>query len=211
MEETTKGKIAAIALLLFILVVAGVHLFPDPKLPAVEDAVVKVIGPGWHGSGIIIREDGLIVTAKHCVVDDYYSDYVSSDITVELQDGRIFDAKRIMTDCTEDIAIFDIDCNDLPAAKLADENANSGDFISITGYPFDETMWTARGYIAKLGHRSDIYVDVGAAPGHSGSAIFYNNEIVGILCWGYGDTVICGGESVEAIQVLLAKYRLMYE
>ena len=83
------------------------------------------------GSGVIISEDGYVVTNNH-VVDN------ATVIKVQLSDGRKFDAKMVGKDPRSDIALIQIqNPKNLTAIKMADSDAlRVGDYTVAIGNPF---------------------------------------------------------------------------
>src|SRR5438132_7755175 len=69
--------------------------------------------PEGEGSGVLIREDGYILTNGHVVEE-------AEKIEVRLQDGRTFKATVRGVDPQSDLAVVKIDARGLPAAALAD-------------------------------------------------------------------------------------------
>lgn len=81
------------------------------------------------GSGVIISEDGIIVTNAH-VVDD------ATSITVELTDGTTYDATVVAMDTSKDVAILDIDASGLSTIELGSTTELSvGDPVIAIGNP----------------------------------------------------------------------------
>jgi len=80
------------------------------------------------GSGVIIDSDeGYIVTNNHVIAE-------ASEIVVTLKDGRQLEAKKIGSDEYSDIALLQIDHDDLTEIKLADsDNIRVGDFAIAIG------------------------------------------------------------------------------
>jgi len=110
------------------------------------------------GSGIILREDGYILTNRH-VVDD------AESIEVRLQDGRSFAATVRGADPQSDLAVLKIQAKDLPAAKLADSaQARVGEFALAIGAPFNLDYTVTFGHVSAKG-RSNIL------PGYEGLAM----------------------------------------
>src|SRR6185312_14833097 len=75
---------------------------------------VRGRGPGG-GSGVIWRADGLIITNAHVAR--------GPRATVELSDGRTFDAVVTTRDERRDLAALKVDATDLPAALIGDSDA----------------------------------------------------------------------------------------
>jgi Do/DeqQ family serine protease len=127
------------------------------------------------GSGVIIKDDGLIVTNNH-VIDG------SSDITVVLSDRREFEAKIIIKDARTDLAMLKIDLKDekLPFLELMDsDDLEVGDMVVAIGNPFGvgQTVTTgivsavARTTIGVSDYQFFIQTDAAINPGNSGGAL----------------------------------------
>ena len=83
------------------------------------------------GSGVIISEDGYIVTNNH-VIDG------ASKLRVTLNDGSSYDAKVIGSDPTTDIALIKIDADKLPTLPFGSSDAlRLGEWVLAIGSPFD--------------------------------------------------------------------------
>jgi serine protease Do len=65
------------------------------------------------GSGIVLSADGYILTNRHVVAD-------STALTVELEDGRQYDARIVDVSSTDDLALIKIDATGLTPARIAD-------------------------------------------------------------------------------------------
>ncbi|VAW14237.1 HtrA protease/chaperone protein [hydrothermal vent metagenome] len=138
------------------------------------------------GSGVIISEDGYIVTNNH-VIDG------AQKIRVVLNDKRAFDAQLVGTDPTTDVALLKIEAEDLP--HLAYGNSNSlklGEWVLAVGNPFNLTSTVTAGIVSakarniginrdKLSIESFIQTDAAVNPGNSGGALVnQRGELVGI-------------------------------
>lgn len=144
----------------------------------------------WAGSGVIISEGGLIVTAGH-IVDG------ATKITVRLDDGREFEAVDwYKEDCT-DLGLIKIDCNSLSFAIIGDSNKNfAGDPVFIIGCPLAKELFNTVtvGIVSAIKRDIDFFgeklllqVDGQAWPGNSGGGVFdINGKLIGILVGGYG-------------------------
>jgi Do/DeqQ family serine protease len=99
--------------------------FPDlfgPGAPA--EAMPQIAG----GSGFIVSADGRILTNAHVVL--------GGDLTVWLDDRRSFEAEVVGLDTTTDVAVLDIDADDLPVLPLGDsEELRVGDWVMAIGSP----------------------------------------------------------------------------
>src|SRR5690606_30237155 len=81
------------------------------------------------GSGVIISEDGYIVTNNHVVAD-------ANKVEVQLTDKRIMEAKIIGRDPNTDIALIKISTKGLPFVKLGNsDNVRIGEWVLAVGYP----------------------------------------------------------------------------
>lgn len=97
------------------------------------------------GSGVIITDDGYIVTNNHVVQG-------ADTIHVYLQDGTKYDAKLIGTDTFSDLAIVKIDVANLPAATIGSSgNVTVGDTVYAIGNPLGVlTSSVSKGIISGL-------------------------------------------------------------
>jgi serine protease Do len=139
------------------------------------------------GSGLIIREDGLIVTNNHVVAG-------SSKITVRLTSGREYEATIVGTDPETDLAVLRIDAGEtLTAATLGDSDLlNPGEWVIAVGSAlgFENTVTT--GVVSATGRRVGILGHVGGFenfiqtdaainPGNSGGPLLnIFGEVIGI-------------------------------
>ncbi len=144
------------------------------------------------GSGVIISEDGYIVTNNHVVSG-------AEDITVTLNDNREFSARVIGLDETTDLALIKIDTNDLPAITIGDSDAlKVGEWVLAIGNPFNLTSTVTAGIVsAKARHvggsengiESFIQTDAAINQGNSGGALVNaRGELVGINAMLYSRT-----------------------
>lgn len=140
------------------------------------------------GSGVIISEDGYIVTNNHVVG-------FAEKITVTLEDGRKVDAKKIGTDPTTDLAVIKIELDErLPAIKFADsDNVRVGEWALAVGNPFSYlTSTVTAGIVSAKGRDLDIIkedkaieefiqTDAAVNPGNSGGALVdAKGDLIGI-------------------------------
>ncbi len=105
------------------------------------------------GSGIIISEDGYILTNNHIVStsssESYYEVSEATKVTVTLfNDDTEYEAKIIGTDEQTDLAVIKIEKTDLPKAEFADsDNIKVGEFAMAVGNPLGmESSITCRSY-----------------------------------------------------------------
>lgn len=138
------------------------------------------------GSGVIISEDGYIVTNKH-VVD------FADELEVTLYDDRTFKATKIGIDPRTDLAVLKIDTKNLPVMEFANSNAAQvGEWVLAVGNPFDLTSTVTAGIISAKGRsigvirdnqaiENFIQTDAVVNPGNSGGALVdLEGRLVGI-------------------------------
>jgi len=138
------------------------------------------------GSGVIITNDGYIVTNNH-VVDG------SSEIEVTLNDKRTFKAKLIGADPNTDIALIKIDAEKLPVIAFGNSDSlKVGEWVLAVGNPFNLTSTVTAGIVSakarniniintKMPIESFIQTDAAVNPGNSGGALVNTRgELVGI-------------------------------
>jgi serine protease Do len=179
----------------------------SPTLPSIADVVEKVypsvvaintevvtldlfrtpLTQKGAGSGWIIDKDGIIVTNNHVVEG-------AKKVTVELSDGRTFDAdpQNIHTDQLTDLAVIKIDATDLPAASTGDSSKlRVGDWVVALGNPLGEGIRAKEGTVSGLkvsldveqGQTLDDLIETSAAinPGNSGGPLVnMKGEVIGI-------------------------------
>jgi serine protease Do len=138
------------------------------------------------GSGVIITNDGYIVTNNHVVER-------SSDIEVTLNDKRTFKAKLIGTDPNTDIAVIKIEAEKLPVIAFGNSDSlKVGEWVLAVGNPFNLTSTVTAGIVSakardiniinsKMKIESFIQTDAAVNPGNSGGALVNTRgELVGI-------------------------------
>lgn len=144
------------------------------------------------GSGVILTDDGYIVTNNHVVAD-------ADELNVKLNDNREFKARIIGNDATTDLALIKIEASGLPAIKVADsDNLKLGEWVLAIGNPFSLTSTVTAGIVsakarslyAKQGSiESFIQTDAAINPGNSGGALVNaQGELVGINAMIYSQT-----------------------
>lgn len=139
------------------------------------------------GSGVIYSKDGYIVTNNHVVG-------FADKITVTLQNGKKYNAKRIGTDPSTDLAVIKIEESNLKTMEIADsDKLQVGEWVLAVGNPFDYlTSTVTAGIVSAKGRDLDIiesdksieeFIQTDAAinPGNSGGALVTaTGELVGI-------------------------------
>ncbi len=107
-----------------------------------------------QGSGIIVRDDGYILTNFHVVEN-------AQKIRVRLRDGRAFDATVQGLDAKSDMAVIKIHATNLPAVQFADSEAvRVGEFAVAIGAPFELDYSVTFGHVSAKG-RTDVIRSLG--------------------------------------------------
>lgn len=150
----------------------------------------KQYGEG-AGSGVIVTQDGYIVTNNHVIED-------ASEVQVTLNDNRKYDAKVIGADPSTDIAVLKIKETGLQALPLGNsDDLRIGEWVLAVGNPFNLTSTVTAGIVSAKArninllndrNRQDIVpiesfiqTDAAVNPGNSGGALVnVNGELVGI-------------------------------
>ncbi len=142
------------------------------------------------GSGVIISNDGYIVTNNH-VVDG------ADELTVTLSDNQEYSARIIGSDKTTDLALIKIDGKQLPAIKIANsDDVKVGEWVLAIGNPLGLNNTVTAGIISAKartlganGVESFIQTDAAINAGNSGGALVNTNgELVGINAMLYSQT-----------------------
>ncbi len=146
--------------------------------------------PG-SGSGVIVEHEGehFILTNNHVVKD-------AVSIRVDLADARHFNAEIVGTDTLSDLAVLEIDQDDLPAVPWGQSaTLREGEWVLAIGNPFGLEHSVSQGIISALGRDRDrrrreleiadygsfIQTDAAINPGNSGGALInLKGELVGI-------------------------------
>jgi serine protease Do len=137
-------------------------------------------GGRGHGSGIIIKSDGTIVTNEHVAR--------FGRLSVTLWDGRSFPAQIAARDPLRDLAILRLAVSDLPAAALGDSSQlRVGELVIAIGNPLGfmgaltAGVVHAVGPLPGLGPRKWIQAGVRLAPGNSGGPLAdASGNVVGV-------------------------------
>lgn len=137
------------------------------------------------GSGVILSEDGYIITNNH-VIDD-------ADIIRVVQGKKTFEAKLIGTDPSTDLAVIKVDQENLPAITFGNsDEVNVGEWVLAVGNPFNLTSTVTAGIVSAKGRNinilkdkfpieSFIQTDAAINPGNSGGALVNaQGELIGI-------------------------------
>ncbi|MDI1306532.1 MAG: trypsin-like peptidase domain-containing protein [bacterium] len=135
------------------------------------------------GSGVIISEDGYIVTNNHVIKD-------ASEIEITLNNKKSYKAKLIGTDSKMDIALLKIDADEkLPYTVFANsDSVKIGEWVLAVGNPYNLTSTVTAGIVSAKardlgtsGIQSFIQTDAAVNPGNSGGALVNTRgELIGI-------------------------------
>ena len=134
------------------------------------------------GSGVIISQDGYIVTNSHVISK-------ADNIIVMLNDGRKATAKVIGSDVESDLAVIKVDLTGLKPLGFREQSTQVGDVVLAIGNPFGVGQTVTQGIISATG-RTDlgintvedfIQTDAAINPGNSGGALVdAYGQLVGI-------------------------------
>lgn len=200
--EVARGELANMpdATSRFAWVAKGI----EPCVVGIE--TTRVVGVAWDersylypeaqsgaGSGVIVDEEGYLVTNYH-VIDG------AERVTVKLADGRtIPEVKVIGADPLADLAVLKIEAGGLMAAPWGDSRQlEVGDEVLAVGNPYRLARTVTAGIISakgrpgvvgNLSHQEFLQTDAAVNPGNSGGPLVnMKGEVVGINTAIYGDT-----------------------
>lgn len=139
------------------------------------------------GSGVIISEDGYIVTNNH-VIDN------ADEVSVTLDDKTSYTAKVIGTDPSTDLALLKVEAKGLPFSSYGNsDDVRVGEWVLAVGNPFNLTSTVTAGIVSakarnihilpdqKFPIESFIQTDAAVNPGNSGGALVNTKgELIGI-------------------------------
>ena len=138
-----------------------------------------------QGSGVVVREDGYILTNRHVVER-------AEKIRVRFKDGSEFDAEIRGTDPQSDLAVIKIKGSGLPAVTYADSaRVRVGEFAIAVGAPFDLDYTVTVGHVSAKGRsrvvpdpsmdQDFVQTDASINPGNSGGPLVnIEGELIGI-------------------------------
>jgi serine protease Do len=151
-----------------------------------------------YGSGIIISEDGYVLTNNHVIEG-------AKQLYVIMSDGEKVDAKLVGTDPQSDVAVLKIDHKDLTVAKIGDsDKVQKGEFAIAIGNPLGhELAGTVNFGVISAADRTLqmdgktmklLQTDAAINQGNSGGALVnMRGEVIGM------NTIKLGGELVEGL------------
>ena len=138
------------------------------------------------GSGFIINSSGQILTNAH-VIDG------ADSVTVTLKDGRTFDGKVLGEDPVTDVALIEIEANNLPIASIGDSDSlQPGEAVIAIGNPLGLNNTVTSGILSATGRSSSeigvsdkrvdyIQTDAAINPGNSGGPLLNSRgQVIGM-------------------------------
>ncbi|WP_413999025.1 trypsin-like peptidase domain-containing protein [Flavobacterium sp. W1B] len=135
------------------------------------------------GSGVIISEDGYIVTNNHVIKD-------ASEIEITLNNKKLYKAKLVGTDSKMDIALLKINADEkLPYTAFANsDSVKIGEWVLAVGNPYNLNSTVTAGIVSakarnigNSGIQSFIQTDAAVNPGNSGGALVNTRgDLIGI-------------------------------
>ena len=163
------------------------------------------------GSGVIVSEQGYVLTNHHVVES-------VDQIEIALADSRKVPAKVVGTDPETDLAVLKIEAQKLPAITFAKaEQVRVGDFVLAIGNPFGVGQTVTLGIVSGLGRshlgittfENFIQTDAAINPGNSGGALVdASGNLVGINTAIYSQT---GGSMGIGYAIPVSTARLVME
>jgi S1-C subfamily serine protease len=137
------------------------------------------------GSGFIVSEDGRIITNAHVIEG-------SDTVQVTLKDGRTFEGKVLGSDPVTDVAVIDLEANDLPTLSLSNAELLPGEVAIAIGNPLGLDNTVTVGIVSATGRTSGqvgipdqrvnfIQTDAAINPGNSGGPLLNaKGEVIGM-------------------------------
>ncbi len=165
------------------------------------------------GSGVIISEDGYIVTNNHVIAD-------ADKLEVLMNDNSTYDAKIIGTDEASDLALIKIDAKGLSPITFGNsETVKVGEWVLAVGNPFGFNSTVTAGIISAkarslgqngqrggLSIESFLQTDAALNPGNSGGALVnLKGELIGINSAIYSNTGSYSGFSFAIPTTIVKK------
>lgn len=156
----------------------------SPSIVAISGYVDGKTGYSW-GTGVVLSQDGLILTNTHVIED-------CDRATVTLYDDSVYEAKLVGADAISDVAVLKIEAGGLPAASFGDSGSLLvGDRVAAIGNPLGETfrMTLTDGIISAIerginynGHSMTLLqTNTALNEGNSGGPLFnMYGQVVGV-------------------------------
>jgi S1-C subfamily serine protease len=154
----------------------------------VYDFFMQAVPQEGSGSGFVYDQEGHIVTNYHVIEN-------AEELSVTLANGKVYDAKVIGVDPTNDLAVIGLDANvDLPAPIAMGDSGNLrvGQFVVAIGNPFGLERTLTTGVISALGRviqspegnrfiGEAIQTDASINPGNSGGPLLdLKGRVIGV-------------------------------
>lgn len=162
--------------------------FFEPRYPQNPGARRRDNPPAkvGSGSGVIVSDDGYIITNHHVIAD-------ADDIEVSLHDNRTYKASVVGTDPTTDLALIQIKEKELPKISFSNsDEVKLGEWVLAVGNPFSLNSTITAGIVSAKGRNINIlkeqyavedFIQTDAAinPGNSGGALVnLDGALIGI-------------------------------
>ncbi len=174
----------------------------DDLVRRVEPGLAVVYGRhNGAGAGIVWSRDGLVLTNSHVVG--------RRPPRVVLHDDREFEARLLGRDEEADLALMEIDAQDLPAVPAAGSLPQIGEMVFAVGHPWGQRGFVSSGIVSATGsvqtrgRRGSLPVirsDAPLAPGNSGGPLVNGaGEVVG------SNAMIVGGDQSISIPASVAR------
>ncbi|MDL2231924.1 trypsin-like peptidase domain-containing protein, partial [Porphyromonadaceae bacterium OttesenSCG-928-L07] len=138
------------------------------------------------GSGVIVSEDGYIITNNHVING-------ADKVTVVLNDKQEYEAKIVGQDANTDIALLKVEGKDFPYVKYGNsDDVSLGEWVLAVGNPYNLTSTVTAGIISakardlgmgrgQMSIESFLQTDAAVNPGNSGGALVNaRGELIGI-------------------------------
>ncbi len=164
---------------------------------------------GGAGSGVVMSEDGYIITNYHVVSSEgsYYQNEYADTIKVNFENGKIYDAEVIGGSAEHDIAVLKITPEEgekfTPVIFADSDKLKVGDEVMAVGNPLGELSGTAtNGIISALAREVEVenftmkllQTNAAVNPGNSGGGLFnMKGELVGVV------NAKSSGEGIEGL------------
>jgi S1-C subfamily serine protease len=154
----------------------------------VYDFFMQAVPQEGSGSGFVYDQEGHIVTNYHVIEN-------AEELSVTLANGKVYDAKVIGVDPTNDLAVIGLDASvDLPAPIVLGDSGNLrvGQFVVAIGNPFGLERTLTTGVISALGRviqspegnrfiGEAIQTDASINPGNSGGPLLdLKGRVIGV-------------------------------
>jgi Do/DeqQ family serine protease len=156
---------------------------PDNKSEDNGQSPLPTIG---SGSGVIINENGYIITNNHVIEN-------ADEVEITLHDNSIYKANVIGTDPSTDLALLQIKADNLTAIPFVNsDDVNVGEWVLAIGNPFSLNSTVTAGIVSakarninvnkdRFAVESFIQTDAAINPGNSGGALVnLNGDLIGI-------------------------------